>query len=93
MSATNDDEQMLKQKGLPKLITAEEALEILQSAVNYCQLAGLTIRAGNVPNLCLSIDGVVMDNNPPHFRLAQATSDVADQNSTTPPARPVRSRL
>lgn len=93
MSATNDAEQTLQQKRLPTLITAEEALEILQSAVNYCQLAGLTIRAGNVPNLCLSIEGVVMDSNPPRFRLAQAAGDMTAQDSTPPAVRPIRSRL
>lgn len=93
MSATNDDEQTRKQKRLPTLITAEEALEILQSAVNYCQLAGLTIRAGNVPNLCLSIEGVVMDSDPPRFCLAQTAGDMTAQSSSTPAVRPVRSRL
>lgn len=38
-------------------ITAQEALDILASAVSYCQQAGLTVRAGNRPQLTVAIDG------------------------------------
>jgi hypothetical protein len=100
MNATNDGGQTPKLKRIPQPITAAEALEMLQSAVNYCQSAGLTIRAGNVPNLVLSIDGAMMDGDPPRFRLAEVASEattpaneIATGSEATPPARPVRSRL
>lgn len=43
-------------------VTAQEALEMLASAVSYCQQAGLTVYADNVPNLALSIPGALLQD-------------------------------
>lgn len=44
-------------------ITPQEAIEILTSAVSYCQQAGLTVKAGNADgNLALVIEGAHVDN-------------------------------
>jgi hypothetical protein len=45
-------------------VTAQHALEMLASAVSYCQQAGMLVRMGNTPNLVLSVDGaVIRDGN------------------------------
>jgi hypothetical protein len=49
-------------KSADKQLTAQEALSILASAIDYCQKAGLVVRAGNVPNLVLSIDGALVQD-------------------------------
>ena len=52
-------------------ITPQEAIEILASAVSYCQQAGLTVKAGNAEgNLALVIEGAYVDNTGPMTRLA-----------------------
>ena len=88
-SANNNDTQSHAAQPL----TPAEALELLQSAVSYCQSAGLKIHAGNMPNLVLSIKGAVMTGEPPSFML----SDTVDISTPTPTVgsatRPVRSRL
>lgn len=48
-------------KNKPPNLTTTEALEILLSAVQYCQGAGLTVRAGNSPMLTIQIDNAVLD--------------------------------
>jgi hypothetical protein len=63
-----------KRKSAPP-ITAGEALQLLESAIGYCQQAGLTIHAGNVPNLVLSVEGAVMEGDPAtgaRFVIAEA---------------------
>ena len=39
----------------PRAITAQEALTLLESAVSYCQLAGLKVRAANGENDTLTL--------------------------------------
>lgn len=99
MNATNNGgltKPNAPRKRTPQPITAAEALQLLESAVNYCQAAGLAVRAGNVPNLCLSIDGAMMQGDPPRFIVAlpEVESALAEVGTApTPPARPMRSRL
>ena len=103
MSTTNTGGNNQESKTLPKrtpttrarrvAVTAMEALQLLESAVNYCQSAGLTVRAGNVPNLVLSIDGAVLDGDPPHFVLANLPLEAAPADEALQQVRPVRSRL
>lgn len=49
-------------------ITANEALELLASAVNYCQQAGLRVRVANGESgLLLAIAGAYYASNPVRF--------------------------
>ncbi len=99
MNATSNGDAPNKKRVTLTPVTAAEALQLLESAVNYCQQAGLAIRAGNVPNLCLSIDGAIMEGDPPRFVLTDSSTDVAIPQVRTPTTeatattRPVRSRL
>lgn len=82
------------QKNTTPILTPAEALKLLQSAVSYCQLSGLIVRAGNAPYLCLSIDGARMDGDPPRFVLTTSSSEVITPTAEPiPSARSVRSRL
>lgn len=46
-----------------------EALQILESAVSYCRLAGLDVRAGNIEGrrLALTIGGARLAHDPQRF--------------------------
>lgn len=41
-------------------LSQQDALEILKSAVLYCRESGLTVRAGNRPQLVIAIDDVTL---------------------------------
>lgn len=54
-------------------ITPDEALQILQSAVSYCQHAGIAVTYANGPEgLTLHLAGCVVHEEPPCFVLAEA---------------------
>jgi hypothetical protein len=79
-----------RKKGAPS-VTAAEALAMLESAVEYCQKAGLTIHSGNVPYLCLSIEQALMEGNPPRFVLSLGES-IAEKDVTSSTSPNVMSR-
>lgn len=55
---------------ISKPITAQEALDILASALSYCQQAGLKVNAGNAEGqLVIAIDGAQMDTERTPARL------------------------
>jgi len=54
-------------------ITADEALQILQSAVSYCQYAGIAVTYANSPEgMTLNLAGCVVHEAMPCFVLAEA---------------------
>ena len=64
MSRTKKNENGKKAKAQP--ITAQEAVSILQSAIGYCQQAGIAVQAYNWPDgVTLTLPGVFyrMTNN------------------------------
>lgn len=72
-----------KRKTLP--ITPQEAIEILASAVSYCQQAGLTVKAGNADgNLALVIEGAHVENTGPVTCLVVGMLRVPTDASTLP---------
>ncbi len=78
MSTTDNGERKSKRTAPP--IGKAEALELLASAVSYCQSAGLTVRAGNVGGaLTLAIDGAALAGDPARFELSEA-GDVASRH-------------
>lgn len=80
-----------KQDGQTTALTPQEALQLLESAVNYCQQSGLLVRAGNAPYLCITIEQARMKGEPPQFVLAD---DVTLVDHRTPNTRTYpRSRL
>lgn len=54
-------------------ISADEALQILQSAISYCQYAGLVVTYANGPEgMTLHLAGCVVHEEMPCFVLAKA---------------------
>ncbi len=79
------------QKHTDSPLTPQEALQLLESAVNYCQLSGLLVRASNAPYLCITIEQARMKGELHHFVLADDVTlmDHTAANTRTYP----RSRL
>ena len=51
-----------KRKGKTPVLTQQDAIEMLASAINYCQQAGLTVKAGNLDGkLALLVEGAAAD--------------------------------
>jgi hypothetical protein len=74
-------------------ITPREAIEILASAVSYCQQAGLTVKAGNADgNLALVIEGAYVDNTGPVTRLVIGKLRVSTDASALPETSTIRSK-
>ncbi len=62
------------------VIGKAEALAMLQSAAQYCKLAGLTVRAGHVGGaLGLTIDGAQLAGDPTAFVLADLPTTTAPE--------------
>jgi hypothetical protein len=54
-------------------VTPAEALQILESAINYCRQAGLDVRAGNIPGgLALTIGGAELQRTESGARFVVA---------------------
>ncbi len=67
-------------------IGKQEALEMLASAINYCQQSGLLVRAGNVDGkLALTIEGAHIDRSGLLARFVAGTMP-ADVPATGVPA-------
>jgi predicted site-specific integrase-resolvase len=55
-----------KRSGRPQRVSVEEALQILQSAIAYCQMAGLPVRGANSDSgLTLIVPGVAYTHKQP----------------------------
>jgi hypothetical protein len=68
-----------------KPITAQEALDILASALSYCQQAGLRVNAGNAEGqLVIAIDGARIDAEKEPARLLVVEA-VAVPSKQVPP--------
>jgi len=51
-----------KRKGKKPTITQQDAIEMLASAINYCQQTGLKVKAGNLDGkLALLVEGAAVD--------------------------------
>ena len=66
-------------RGTVQSVTPEQALQMLQSAIGYCQVAGLTVQAANCDaGLVLTIPDVgyalTPDGNGAEFRLETGTT-------------------
>ena len=72
-----------KRRELPAL-TPGDALEMLASAINYCQHAGLKVRAGNMGNgmLAIVVEGAAVASTDGVTRLV-----VASTPPQTPPPK------
>ncbi len=58
-----------KERSWSQFVTVDEALEMLQSAIGYCQKAGMTIRAAN------SSDGLTLTILGVHYATRKVTGE------------------
>lgn len=69
---------MSKQRSNGRSVPAigmQEALELLASAINYCQQAGLLVQAGNIDGkLALTVEGAHVDRSGPVVRFVAGIS-------------------
>src|SRR5574341_1917443 len=76
-----------------KPVTVQEALQFLQSAIGYCQKAGMTVRAANMPeglSLVIPDARYIISGNTAQFHFGSKDDLLAQGNGAIPLKAPLK---